>query len=118
VTQLSAIPQLHVPGTDFTASLGDDPAMDGYESTRFKAEVPGLTTPWGDHSQYYTRGGESLFSMSDIASGHGDALEHDGMTAPHRGGNVLTDLANIFGVPAIDDPEVFRTGTSGHEHGM
>jgi WXG100 family type VII secretion target len=118
VTQLSAIPQLHVPGTDFTASLGDDPAVDGYGSTRFKAEVPGLTTPWGDHSQYYTRGGESLFSMSDIASGHGDALEHDGMTAPHRGGNVLTDLANIFGVPAIDDPEVFRTGTSGHEHEM
>ena len=40
VTKLGAIPQIHVPGTDFTASLGDDPAMDDYGSTRFKAEVP------------------------------------------------------------------------------
>jgi WXG100 family type VII secretion target len=117
VTQLGAIPQIHVPGTDFTASLGDDPAMDNYGSTRFKAEVPGLTTPWGDHSQYYTNGGESLFSMSDIVSGHGDALEHDGMTAPHR--SSFADQAGKFlpfpfGLP--DDPEMFRPGTSGHTH--
>jgi uncharacterized protein YukE len=117
VTQLGSIPQLHVPGTDFTVSLGDDPAMDGFGSTRFKAEVPGLTTPWGDHSQYYTNGGESLFSMADIASGHGDALAHDGMTAPHRSnGNVLTDIIDAFGVPTPDDPELFRPGTTGHSH--
>jgi WXG100 family type VII secretion target len=116
VTQLSAIPQIHVPGTDFTASLGDDPAMDGYGSTRFKAEVPGLTTPWGDHSQYYTRGNESLFSMSDIVSGHGDALEHDGMTAPHRRDDILTNLGDVFGVPIPNDPELFRPGTTGNTH--
>lgn len=116
VTQLGAIPQIHVPGTDFTASLGDDPAMDGYGSTRFKAEVPGLTTPWGDHSQYYTRGNESLFSMSDIVSGHGDALEHDGMTAPHRRNDILTNLGDAFGLPIPKDPELFRPGTSGHTH--
>jgi len=115
VTQLGAIPQIHVPGTDFTASLGDDPAMDNYGSTRFKAEVPGLTTPWGDHSQYYTNGGESLFSMSDIVSGHGDALEHDGMTAPHRS-SFADQVGKLipFGIP--DYPEMFRPGTSGHTH--
>jgi WXG100 family type VII secretion target len=115
VTQLGAIPQIPVPGTDFTVSLGGDPAMDGYGSTRFKAEVPGLTTPWGDHSQYYTRGGESLFSMSDIVSGHGDALQHDGMTAPHRS-TILSQLGDVLGVPTFSDPELFRPGTSGHEH--
>ena len=115
VTQLGSIPQMHVPGTDFTVSLGDDPAMDGFGSTRFKAEVPGVTTPWGDHSEYYTHGGESLFSMADIASGHGDALQHDGMTAPHRN-TVLSQLGDVLGVPTFSDPELFRPGTSGHEH--
>jgi hypothetical protein len=115
VTQLGHIPQVPVPFTDFSVSLGDDPAMDGYGSTRFKAEVPGITTPWGDHSEYYTRGGESLFSMSDIVSGHGDALQHDGMTAPHRR-NVPEILATLPGVPATVDPEVFRPGTTGHAH--
>ena len=117
VTQLGAIPQVHVPGTDFTVSLGDDPAMDGYGSTRFKAEVPGITTPWGDHSQYYAEKSESIFSMADIVSGHGDALEHDGMTAPHRSdGNVLTDIIDALGVPTPNDPELFRPGTTGHTH--
>lgn len=117
VTQLSGIPQIHAPGTDFTASLGDDPAMDDFGSTRFKAEVPGLTTPWSDHSQYYTRGSESLFSMSDIVSGHGDALEHDGMTAPHRSSVADTvDDFLPFGTSIPDDPELFRPGTSGHTH--
>jgi len=117
VTQLGAIPQIHIPGTDFTASLGDDPAMDNYGSTRFKAEVPGLTTPWGDHSQYYTNGGESLFSMSDIVSGHGDALGHDGMTAPHRS-SAADEVSKFlpFGIDIPDDPEMFRRGTSGHTH--
>jgi WXG100 family type VII secretion target len=116
VTQLGAIPQIHAPGTDFTVSLGDDPAMDGYGSTRFKAEVPGLTTPWGDHSEYFTPKSESLFSMADIVSGHGDALEHDGMTAPHRSDNVLTDIIGALGVPTPNDPELFRPGTTGHTH--
>ena len=117
VTQLGSIPQIHVPGTDFTVSLGDDPAMDDFGSTRFKAEVRGLTTPWGDHSQYYAERSESLFSMSDIVSGHGDALEHDGMTAPHR--SSTADTVNDwlpFGIGIPDDPEMFRPGTSGHTH--
>jgi len=106
VTEFGHIRQIHVPGTDFTASLGDDPATDGYGSTRFKAEVPGLTFPVGDHSYYYHAKSESLFSMSDIVSGHGDELQRDAMTARHRipilGGDV--------------DPELPRPGTSGHTH--
>lgn len=116
VTKLGSIPQIPLPGTGFSVSLGDDPAMDGYGSTRFKAEVPGITTPWGDHSQYYAPQSESLFSMSDIASGHGNALEHDGMTAPHRSA-MLDELGRLFPiVPTFSDPELFRPGTTGHTH--
>ncbi len=107
ITQLGGLPQIHVPGTGVTLALGADPALDGFGSTRFKAEVPGLTV--NDHSHYYERGTESLFSMADIVSGHGDALELDGMTAHHR--NVqLTEMS----LPA--DPELFRAATSGHYH--
>ncbi|MDV3123349.1 alpha/beta hydrolase [Mycobacterium sp. 21AC1] len=105
----SGIPQTPVPGTGWSVALGDDPALDGYGSTRFKAEVPGFTAPWSDHSQYYAPSSESLFSMSDIVSGHGDALEHDGMTARHR-------IPQLSGVPVLSDPETYRSGTSGHTH--
>lgn len=105
----SAIPQTPVPGTGWSIALGDDPAMDGYGSTRFKAEVPGLTSPIGDHSQYYTRGGESLFSMAEIVSGHGDLLEQHEMTARHR-------IPEFSGLPVLNDPETYRPGTSGHTH--
>ncbi|OPX12974.1 alpha/beta hydrolase [Mycobacterium sp. AT1] len=112
ITHLGQIPQIHVPGTDFTVSLGADPAMDDFGATRFKAEVPGITFPLSDHSQYYTPGSESLLSMSDIVSGHGDALEHDGMTAAHR-----NSLLSGFGLPtSLTDPELLRPGTSGHNH--
>jgi hypothetical protein len=107
ITQLGGIPQVHVPGTGVTVSLGDDPAMDGFGSTRFKAEVPGLT--FNDHSHYYDPGSESLFSMADIVSGHGDALEHDGMTAMHR-----NPLLGDFSLNS--DPELYRPPTSGHYH--
>ena len=107
ITQLGGLPQIHVPGTGVNLALGADPALDGFGSTRFKAEVPGLT--FNDHSHYYERGTESLFSMADIVSGHGEALELDGMTADHR--NVqLSEM----GLPA--DPELFRAATSGHYH--
>ena len=115
VAQLGAIPQMHVPGTDITVSLGDDPAQEGYGSTRFKAEVPGMTNPIHDHSQYLNPGSESLFSIGDIASGHGDALEHNHMTAPHRGTG-LGHILNEIGVNVPDDPELYRPGTSGHTH--
>jgi WXG100 family type VII secretion target len=111
ITFLGGIPQSHIPGTDVTVALGNDPAMDGFGSTRFKAEVPGVT--WNDHSHYYQPGTESLFSIGDIASGHGDALQHDGMTAPHR------VSVTIPGVPMPDiDPELYRPPTSGHQHGQ
>ncbi|MDT5075685.1 MAG: hypothetical protein QOJ80_322 [Mycobacterium sp.] len=110
ITFLGGVGQAHIPGTDVTVALGADPSVDGFGSTRFKAEVPGFTL--NDHSYYYKPGTESLFSIGDIASGHGDALEHDGMTAPHR-----TSLPPIPFVPPIDfDPELYRPPTSGHQH--
>lgn len=109
ITQLGGLPQIHVPGTGVTLALGTDPAMDGFGSTRFKAEVPGWTI--NDHSHYFDPGTESLFSMADIVSGHGDALEVDGMTAPHRSDNILTEIGAL-----PPDPELFRAPTSGHYH--
>jgi hypothetical protein len=88
--------------------LGPDPAMDGYGSTRFKAEVPGHSAnPFHDHSHYFDKYSESLFSIGDVVSGHGDALEHDGMTARHRG---------EYRMPPGFDPEVGREATAGHRH--
>lgn len=106
ITHLGGIQQ-HIPGTGVTLGLGNDPAVEGYGSTRFKAEVPGLTFPLHDHSQYFTKDSESLFSIGDIASGHGDALAHDHMTAPHRGS---------YWLPNNVDPESIRPGTGGHQH--
>jgi Alpha/beta hydrolase len=99
--------QEHIPGTGVTIGLGNDPAVEGYGSTRFKAEVPGLTSPLKDHSSYVTLDSESLFSIGDIASDHGDALSRDQMTAPHRGS---------YWLPDDIDPETIRTGTTGHSH--
>ena len=107
VTQLGGLPQIHLPGSDVTLALGADPAVDGFGSTRFRAEVPGWTA--NDHSRYYQRGTESLFSMAEIVSGHGDALESDGMTAAHRS-DEFAELAMIA------DPELYRLPTSGHYH--
>jgi pimeloyl-ACP methyl ester carboxylesterase len=88
--------------------LGDDPSVDGYGSTRFKAENPQYTAnPIYDHSHYFDNGSESLFSIADVVSGHGDALQHDGMTARHRG---------EYGMGNWFDPEALRPGTTGHVH--
>ena len=88
--------------------LGDDPSVDGFGSTRFKAEVPGYTAnPIYDHLHYFDDGSESLFSISDVVSGHGDALQHDGMTAHHRG---EYPMGEGF------DPEALRPATTGHHH--
>jgi pimeloyl-ACP methyl ester carboxylesterase len=106
ITHLGGV-QGHLPGTGVTIGLGNDPAVEGYGSTRFKAEVPGLTFPLKDHSTYFTPGDESLFSIAEIASGHGDALEHDNMTAQHRG---------TYWLPDEFDPEALRPGTGGHYH--
>lgn len=106
ITHLGGI-QGHLPGTGVTIGLGSDPAVEGFGSTRFKAEAPGLTFPLKDHSSYFTPGNESLFSIGDIASGHGDALAHDSMTAQHRG---------TYWLPDEFDPESLRRPTGGHYH--
>ncbi|GFG85311.1 DUF4226 domain-containing protein [Mycolicibacter algericus] len=104
ITGFAGEPQLPVPATAATVGLGPDPADDGYGSTRFKAEPPWLSSPMAGHSSYFKPGSESLFSIGDIASGHGDALAHDHMTAPHR-----------HRLPAFD-PELLRPGTGHHRH--
>ena len=99
-----------------TPGLGTDPAADGFGSVRFRAEVPGSDgiNPH-DHSYYYHPGSEALDSMADITSGHGDALESDGMTAQHRyqpGKVNIPGLGpvgiGIPGSPAVVDPEWSR----------
>lgn len=104
VTHLAGEPRISVPGSGVTVGLGGDPAADGYGSVRFKAETPGLTSPSEDHGSYFDPGSESLFSIGDIVSGHGDALAHDRMTAAHR-----------HRLPRFD-PEAVRPGTGGHRH--
>jgi hypothetical protein len=83
---------------------------------RFRAEVPGSDgiNPH-DHSYYYHPGSEALHSMADIASGHGDALESDGLTAQHRyqpGKVNIPGLGpvglGIPGSPTVIDPEWSR----------
>jgi hypothetical protein len=69
------------------AGLGTDPAHEGFGAVRFRAEVAGTqnVVPWfDDHSHYYDMGSEALRSMTEIASGHGNNLAHDGMLAPPR----------------------------------
>jgi pimeloyl-ACP methyl ester carboxylesterase len=88
--------------------LGDDASVDGFGSTRFKAEVPGFTAnPIYDHLHYFDDGSESLFSISDVVSGHGDALQHDGMTAHHRGAYLMGEGF---------DSEALRPATTRHRH--
>jgi hypothetical protein len=102
------VPVGGIPGAPSLGGLGDDPSVDGFGSTRFEAENPHYTgNPLYDHSHYFDDGSESLFSMGDVVSGHGDALQHDGMTASHRG---------EYGMPGWVDPEASRTATTGHRH--
>lgn len=112
-------------GSVIGTGLGTDPAMDGFGSTRFRAESAQWDwNPLADHSYYFQRGSESLFGIADIASGHGDALEHDGMTAGHR-----TDMSAIPFLPGIpgvhitnpwadqfSDPESWRVANNDHYH--
>jgi pimeloyl-ACP methyl ester carboxylesterase len=104
---------LNVPGV----GLGTDPAMDGFGSTRFHAEVADWNiNPINEHTSYFQKGSESLFSVAAIVSGHGDALEHDGMTADHR---VQPGLPfPVPGLPSLPviDPEIVRTSTNDHYH--
>jgi pimeloyl-ACP methyl ester carboxylesterase len=96
-----------LPTPGIPIGLGTDPAVDGFGSTRFKAEVPGINNPFSDHSEYFTPGGESLYAIADITSGNGAMLEEHGMTARHRGEYILADHV---------DPELLRSPTTGHYH--
>ena len=96
-----------LPSPGIPVGLGADPAVDGFGSTRFKAEVPGLNNPFSDHSEYFTPGGESLYAIADITSGNGAVLEDHGMAARHRGEYLSADSV---------DPELLRTPTTGHYH--
>jgi hypothetical protein len=76
-----------LPGAEYGMGpgLGLDPAAHEFGATRFHAEAPGFTgLDPHSHSHYYDRGSEALYSMADIASGHGDALGSDGMLADPR----------------------------------
>lgn len=98
-------------GTGVGVALGADPAQADFGATRIKAEVAGLSTPWDDHSGYLERGGESLYGIADIASGHADLLDDHRMIAGER------YTVPLPGMPDLEfDPELFRPATSGHAH--
>jgi len=105
---------VHVPGV----GLGRDPAMDGFGSTRFHAEVADFSlNPIDEHTSYFKTGSESLFSIVDIVSGQGDALERDGMTADHR----VRTPGFPFPVPGLPpstvvDPELIHRSHDHHRH--
>lgn len=110
------------------AGLGTDPAHEGFGSVRFRAEVAGShnVTPWfNDHSHYYNKGSEALHNITEITVGHGDHLAREGMLAPHRAEERISNLTQIptpFGTiplphvevttPATVDPEWDRPGDS------
>jgi len=111
--------------------LGADPAIDGFGSTRFKAEFSGIQF---DHSHYYDLGSESLYSLTTIAGGNGEALQDLEMTAPHRSGipaavgavlptdnplipDILERPLNQIVTGMAFDPETTRPATGGHQYG-
>ncbi|MBS9534210.1 alpha/beta fold hydrolase [Mycobacterium sp. M1] len=118
----------HVNGPGL--GLGKDPSIDGFGSTRFHAESSrhDFST---DHSRYFEKGSESLYSMADIASGHGDQLQQHGMTAEHRADHWYTKApiripgtlipipgtsATPLGLDQALDPERGRHAHDNHSH--
>lgn len=115
----------HISGPSL--GLGADPSIDGYGSTRFSAESS-LHDFRTDHSRYFEPGSESLYSMADIASGHGDQLQQHGMTAEHRSDHWYAKVpVHIPGTPIVIpmtppgldqmlDPEGRRHAHDTHHH--
>ncbi len=118
-----------------SAGLGVDPAHDGFGAVRFRAEVAGShsAVPWfDDHSHYYDVGGEALHNMTEISTGHGDALGREGMLAPARDEwriSIPLQVHTPFGplplprlevrAPFTGDPEWGRTSeTVTDDHGF
>jgi pimeloyl-ACP methyl ester carboxylesterase len=102
-------------------SLGADPSLDGFgESvTRFKAESVNRTVPltFKDHSLYYDAGNqsESLYSLANIVTGHGDLLGQEGMLAQPR--HTVYEPSMGDSGPVVVDPEASRTPTAGNDPG-
>jgi hypothetical protein len=97
------------------AGLGRDPAGDGFGSIRFHAEVPGSEgLSRSDHSHYYVMGSEALRSMTDIASGHPERLDSDGLIADGRRQPHIGPL-RVPGLPAYIDPEAARPPDTIHD---
>ncbi|MEP6798733.1 MAG: alpha/beta hydrolase [Lapillicoccus sp.] len=119
--------------------LGKDPLDPDFGGIRFRAEsverdAPGLGDAVGlaDHSRYYdlVHHSESLYSLADIVTGHGDRLAAHDMLAdrPNRDRIPLLDPwpitpLPVVGVPALPlpippyvDPEYARAPTDGHVH--
>ena len=107
--------------------LGRNPLDPDFGGTRFRAESPDRgDSPFGvaDHSRYYSDahgGSESLFSLGEIASGHGDRLAADAMVAekpnePHvlQPFDPVVDRHLVPGRPPYVDPEAQRVPTGGH----
>ncbi|WP_255376489.1 alpha/beta hydrolase [Mycobacterium sp. NS-7484] len=104
---------LNIPGT----GLGNDPAMDGYGSTRFHAEVAEHSiNPLDEHTSYFRDGSESLYSIADIVSGHGDQLEEHGMTADHRVSSPIPSWVPDFAPSVGIDPELLHRSNNDHHH--
>ncbi|GAA1791556.1 alpha/beta hydrolase [Nocardioides hankookensis] len=79
---------LHLETLD-GGGLGDDPAEDDFGAIRFEAES--TTRPdhldFDEHSKYFDHGTESLYNLSQIVSGHYDAvLTADPVTDPWYAG--------------------------------
>ena len=101
--------------------LGADPASAGYGATRFDAQVPGYDGEFdfGAHTHYYQVGNESLHNIVAVATGHGDQLESQGMTAPLRQGAGFNSGGHHFAIPGAPhnyDTEVGRPARTGLEH--
>lgn len=105
---------MNIPGV----GLGNDPAMDGYGSTRFHAEVAKIgINPLDEHTSYFVEGSESLYSIADIVSGHGDQLQQHGMTADHRVKTPSLPFPIPVGPPSVViDPELVHRSNNEHHH--
>jgi pimeloyl-ACP methyl ester carboxylesterase len=105
--------------TESPGLLGANPADVGFGGTRVKAEVVGRGSMvnFGDHSHYFDEvlRGESLYTLAEIAAGHGDRLAQDGMLAQPRYIKTVT-TGNGSSARMKVDPEASRTPSTGHDH--
>jgi hypothetical protein len=65
--------------------VGVDPANQSFGAVRFDAEAVNRDDKgWENHSLYYQKGSESLYNLSDIATGNAAHLNADGQLAQSR----------------------------------